>query len=291
MRAVLGMLAALMVAAPSWASRPEDGAYGLQEAATPIMSEINDFHTMVQIIITAVTLFVVALLLWVMVRYNSRMNPTPRKFSHNTLVEVIWTGVPVLILIVIAVPSFKLLYNQETIPDGVRVYNGEVIPAAELTIKATGVQWYWEYEYPDNGGFSYASYLLPAEEAPPGDYLLAVDAPFVAPEDTTVRLVVTAADVIHNWAMPAFGIKIDAVPGRLNEVWFRVEEPGTYYGQCSELCGRDHAFMPIQVEIVSRAAFDAWSAAMVNGDDSQAAAVLAEYKTELAGATRLAALQ
>jgi cytochrome c oxidase subunit 2 len=163
-----------------------------------------------------------------------------------------------------------------------------VIPAAELTIKATGHQWYWSYEYPDNGDINFFSRLLPESAAGPEDYLLAVDAPMVAPAGVTVRMSVTGADVIHNWAMPAFGIKMDGIPGRLNEVWFRVDEPGTYYGQCSELCGKDHAFMPIQVEIVPRATFTRWAEAMAAGDDAGAARIVAEYKSEQAGETRLA---
>jgi cytochrome c oxidase subunit 2 len=255
------------------------------------MREITRFHDGLLILITAIAGLVLALLLYVMVRYNARANPVPRKFSHNTVVEIIWTGVPALILIVIAIPSFRLLYNQDIMPDGVRVYSREegVIPAPELTIKATGYQWHWGYEYPDNGGFTYFSDLLPEDQAAPEDYLLRVDYPMVAPVGTTVRMVVTGADVIHNWAMPAFGIKTDAIPGRLNETWFRVDQPGTYFGQCSELCGVDHAFMPIQVEIVSREAFDQWAAAKASGDEGGAAQILADYKSELAGETRLAA--
>lgn len=289
MRAVMALFFALAAAAPAAADRPVDRAIGLQPPATPIMQEITDFHDMLMWVITAITVLVLALLLWVMIRYNARANPVPRKFSHNTAVEIIWTIVPVIILIVIAIPSFKLLYNQDTIPDGERAfYQGEVIPAAELTIKATGHQWYWDYEYPDNGGFLYFSNLLPEEEAGREDYLLAVDNPMVAPVDTTVRMIVTGADVIHNWAMPAFGIKMDAIPGRLNETWFRVDEPGTYYGQCSELCGRRHAYMPIQVEIVDGTTFDDWAAAKAAGDEDGAADILTAYKSELAGETRLA---
>jgi cytochrome c oxidase subunit 2 len=285
----MGLVFALAAAAPSWGARPEDRRIGLQDPATPIMQEITDFHNLLLILIISITALVLALLLWVMVRYNAKANPSPSKFSHNTLVEVIWTGVPVLILVVIAVPSFKLLYNEDVIPDGVRAYyNGEVIPAPELTIKATGRQWLWQYDYPDNGDITFISRHLFPEETTPEDYLLAVDSPMVAPADTTVRLIVTGADVIHNWAMPSFGLKIDAIPGRLNEAWFRVSEPGTYYGQCSELCGKDHAFMPIQVEIVPPATFQQWAAAKESGDDAGAARILAEYKTELAGQTRLA---
>jgi cytochrome c oxidase subunit 2 len=294
MRAVTRFLtaiaAALTAGAAALAARPEPQAIGLQEPATPIMREITDFHNVLLILIAVIAGFVMLLLLWVMVRYNAKANPIPRTFSHNTLVEVLWTGIPTIILIVIAVPSFRLLYNQSNVPDGVRAfYQGEVIPAAELTIKTTGHQWYWSYEYPDNGDILFFSRRLLEEDAPAGDYLLAVDAPMVAPAGATVRLLVTGADVIHNWAMPAFGIKTDAIPGRLNETWFRVEEPGTYFGQCSELCGKDHGYMPIQVEIVPRATFTRWAAAMSSGDSDAAARVLAAYKSGEDAATRLAA--
>jgi cytochrome c oxidase subunit 2 len=288
-RALTALLIALAAAAPSFAARPVDREIGFQPPATPIMREITDFHNGLLILIVAIAALVLLLLLWVMVRYNARANPTPQKFSHNTLVEVVWTGVPVIILVVIAVPSFKLLYNQDIIPDGVRAYyEGEVIPAPELTIKATGRQWLWQYDYPDNGDISILSAILPEAEAGAEDYRLAATEPMVAPAATTVRLQVIGADVIHNFAMPAFGLKIDAIPGRLNEGWFRVDEPGTYFGQCSELCGKDHAFMPIMVEIVSPATFTQWAAAKAAGDDAGAARILAEYKSGLAGETRLA---
>ena len=159
-----------------------------------------------------------------------------------------------------------------------------------MTIKATGWQWHWSYAYPDDGDFEFISDLLPEDVAAPEDYLLAADAPMVAPANTTVQLIVTGADVIHNWAMPSFGIKMDAIPGRLNETWFRVDEPGTYFGQCSELCGIDHAYMPIQVEIVPRATFDSWAQAMADGDNDGAAQLLAEYKQQRDADTRLAEL-
>jgi len=289
MRAFSAFIIALLAAAPSWAARPRNGALGFQEPATPVMQEITDFHNMLLVLIISIACLVLALLLWVMIRYNSKVNPTPSKFSHNTLVEIVWTAGPVLILIVIAVPSFRLLYNEDVIPDGVRpYYKGEVIPAPALTIKATGRQWLWEYEYPDNGGFSFFSRLLPEDQAAPEDYKLAVDNPMVAPADTTVRITAIGADVIHDWAMPAFGIKMDAIPGRLNENWFRVHETGTYYGECSELCGLDHAFMPIQVDIVPPATFERWAAAMADGDDAGAAQILAEFKSGQGEATRLA---
>ena len=292
MRALLALITALAAAAPSWADRPVNGAFGMQDPATPIMREITGFHDLLLVIITVIAAFILALLVIVVLRYNARANPEPSKFSHNTLIEVIWTAVPIIILVVIAIPSFKLLYNEDTIPDGERVYSREagVVPAPELTIKATGWQWHWSYAYPDNGDFEYISDLLPEEDAAPEDYLLESTSPLVAPAGATVQLIVTGADVIHNWAMPSFGIKVDAIPGRLNETWFNVEEPGTYYGQCSELCGIDHAFMPIHVEIVPRATFDAWAAAMQSGENARASQLLAEYKTQRDAETRLAEL-
>jgi cytochrome c oxidase subunit 2 len=231
--AMLGAFAALCLttagASATVIGAPIDGNLGLQQAVTPVKENIDVFHTMVLWIITAITLVVLGLLVWVMVRYNSKRNPEAKKFSHNTLVEVIWTGIPILILVVIAVPSFKLLYLQD------------VIPEADFTIKATGNQWNWTYTYPDHGGFDYVANMLADEDIAGHPFAalrnLSTDLPVVVPTGATVRVEVTASDVIHNWAMPAFGIKMDAIPGRLNETWFMVDEPGIYYGQCSELCG------------------------------------------------------
>ncbi|WP_293549543.1 cytochrome c oxidase subunit II [Parvibaculum sp.] len=222
------------------------GQMGFQEAVTPVMEDIESFHHFLLIIITAIVLFVSALLVYVMVRFNRKSNPTPSKTSHNTLIEVLWTVLPVLILVVIAIPSFRLLYKEL------------VVPPAELTIKATGNQWYWGYEYPDNGGISFDANMVPEDELNGRPRLLATDEAVVVPVDTTVRVIVTGADVIHAWAVPAFGVKVDAVPGRLNETWFRAEKTGIYYGQCSELCGQGHAFMPIEVHVVSKEDFAAW---------------------------------
>jgi cytochrome c oxidase subunit 2 len=238
-------------AANAYAAKPGDGGLGLQQAATPVMRELSSFHDMVLVIITAITALVLALLIWVMVRYNAKANPEPRKFTHNTLVEVIWTVAPIIILIVIAVPSFKLLYMED---DHAK---------AEMTIKATGHQWYWSYEYPDHGGVSFDAIMLTQEEVaaagrPRDEYRLATDNALVVPENTRVRVLVTGADVLHSWTVPAFGIKMDAIPGRLNATWFLAEKPGVYFGQCSELCGKDHAFMPIEVRVVSKPEFAAW---------------------------------
>jgi cytochrome c oxidase subunit 2 len=222
------------------------GQLGFQEAATPVMEDIESFHHFLLIIITGIVLFVSALLVIVMVRFNRKSHPTPSKTSHNTMIEVLWTVLPVLILVVIAIPSFRLLYKEL------------VIPPADMTIKATGNQWYWGYEYPDNGDLAFDANMVPEDELAGRPRLLATDNPVVVPVDTTVRVIVTGADVIHSWAVPAFGVKVDAVPGRLNETWFKAEKTGTYYGQCSELCGQGHAFMPIEVHVVSKEDFAAW---------------------------------
>ncbi len=228
------------------AAQPENWGLGFQPAATDIMEQINDFHNLMLVIITAIVVFVLGLLIWVMVRYNAKANPQPSKTSHNTTVEIVWTVVPVLILLVIAVPSFRLLYAQ---------YD---IPRADVTIKATGYQWYWGYEYTDHG-FGFSSIMLEEDELQEGQpYLLAVDNEVVVPVNKVVHVLVTSADVIHNWAMPAFGVKKDAVKGRNHLVWFRVNEPGVYYGQCSELCGARHAYMPIAVRAVPEDEYEAW---------------------------------
>lgn len=281
---------ALASGALAQAGQPTDGAFGFQRAVTPVMEQITSFHNLLFIIITVITLFVLALLLYVIFKFRASANPVPKKFSHNTLVEVLWTAIPVLILVVIAIPSFRLLYAQDVIPDGVREVNGEVIAAPAFTIKATGYQWYWGYEYADLGIGEYFSNMIPDEDIDTSAgqlRLLSVDYPLVVPVGATVRMQVTGADVIHNWAMPSFGIKMDAIPGRLNETWFRADEEGTYYGQCSELCGLRHAFMPIEVRVVSQDAFDAWAAAAAEDPDA-ANALLAEYETDRRE-TRLAA--
>ncbi len=220
---------------------------GLQEAVTPVMERIHDFHTLLLFIITFIALFVLVLLLIVMIRFNARRNPVPSKTSHNTTIEVLWTVVPIMILVVIAIPSFRLLYYSDRTAE------------ADMTIKAIGVQWYWSYEYPDHDNFRFDAVMKEDDELEPGEpRLLATDNAVVVPTDANVRLLVTAEDVIHSWAVPQFGVKLDGVPGRLNETWFRVEEPGVYYGQCSELCGIRHGFMPIMVRAVPKAEFDAW---------------------------------
>jgi len=240
------------------APTPTEGGFavpeqiGLMPAATEHMQEIHDFHNLLLVIITVISAFVLALLLWVMIRYNARVNPKPASWSHNTLIEVIWTIVPVIILGLIAVPSIRLLYKGEVIP-----------PNVDLTVKAIGHQWYWSYEYPDQGNFTFDALMLSDADAAKANEprLLGVDNRIVVPVHKTVRVIVTSQDVIHAWTIPAFGAKIDAVPGKLNEMWFRAEREGTFYGQCSELCGAKHAFMPIAVDVVSQEKFDEWLAA------------------------------
>lgn len=250
---VLMVMAGASGASAAGVGQPEEWQFGFQGAVTPIMERVTGFHNFLLWIITGVVALVTVLLLIVMVRFNRRSNPTPSKTTHNTLVEVVWTVVPVLILLAIAIPSFRLLYFER------------VVPEAEMTVKATGNQWYWSYEYPDQEDLSFDAILLEGDALqerrkidPGAPRLLATDNPIVVPVDTTVRLIVTASDVIHSWAIPSFGIKIDAIPGRLNEAWFRADKTGTYYGQCSELCGQGHAYMPIDVRVVSREDFDAW---------------------------------
>ncbi|MBL6953702.1 MAG: cytochrome c oxidase subunit II [Alphaproteobacteria bacterium] len=222
---------------------------GLQTPVTPVAVALNDFHNLLLIIITVIAVFVTLLMIVVFVKFNAKANPTPRTTTHNTLLEVLWTAIPILILVVIAIPSFKLLYFADRTVD------------AEMTIKAVGHQWYWSYEYPDNGEFTFDASMVEDQDLQPGQpRLLATDEAVVIPVNTNIRLLIAADDVIHSWAMPAFGVKLDGVPGRLNETWVRVEKQGTYYGQCSELCGTGHGFMPIMVKVVSKEAFAAWAA-------------------------------
>ena len=233
------------------AAQPEPWGIGLQEAVTPVMERITSFNDLVFIVALVITIFVLALLIYVVIRFSAKRNPVPSKNTHNTLLEVAWTVVPIIVLVVIAIPSFRLLYFMDRTEE------------AEMTIKAIGHQWYWSYEYPDFDDVGLDAFMIDDKEALADDepWLLETDTRVMLPVDTTIRVLVTADDVIHSWAMPAFGIKVDAVPGRLNESWVRVNREGVYYGQCSELCGVDHAFMPIAVEVVSKDAFAAWMAA------------------------------
>jgi cytochrome c oxidase subunit 2 len=235
----------------AWAGegQPSPWELGLQHPASPVMDNINSFHTFLLYIITAIVLFVLVLLVVVIVKFNARANPIPSRTTHNTLLEVAWTVVPVLILVLIAIPSFRLLFHQLD------------IPPADVTVKATGKQWFWSYSYPDNGPFEFDSLLVQDKDLKPGQpRLLTVDNEMVVPVNKVVRVLTTGADVIHAFAVPSFGVKIDSIPGRINETWFKAEREGVYYGQCSELCGKDHAFMPIAVRVVSEQAFAAWLA-------------------------------
>lgn len=245
--AILG--AGLMGALPALANEPVDWGLGFQPAATSSATRIHDFHNMLLVIISAIVLFVFVLLAYVALRFNARANPTPSKTTHNVLLEIIWTIVPVVILIVIAVPSFKILYQNDR------------IDKPDMTLKVTGHQWYWGYEYPDHGGIAFEARMVQEADLKPNQKrLLSTENVVILPVETNIALLTTApADgVIHAWTIPAFGVKIDAVPGRTNETWFRIEKPGVYYGQCSEICGKDHAFMPIEVHAVSKAEFNAW---------------------------------
>jgi cytochrome c oxidase subunit 2 len=243
-----GVLAGLLATPAS--AMPQNWELGFQTPASPVMEQIESFHHFVLIIITLVTLFVLALLIWIVIRYNHRANPVPSKVSHNTTLEVIWTLVPVIILVVIAIPSFKLLY-----------YEAE-IPPPDLTIEAIGKQWYWTYDYASAGNFQYDSLGLSDDKAQAAGEprLLGVDNPLYVPVNKVVKVETTGADVIHSWAVPQFGVKMDAVPGRINPTWFKATMIGTYYGQCSELCGARHAYMPIEVKVVSEADYEAWLA-------------------------------
>jgi cytochrome c oxidase subunit II len=233
-------------AALAGSGQPSPWQLGFQQAATPVMENIVWFHDFLLWLIVAITLFVLALLVIVVVRFNVRANPTPSRTTHNTLLEVMWTLVPVIILVTIAVPSFKLLFLELTIPE------------ADVTVKATGKQWYWSYSYPD-AKFEFDSLMLKDNERKADQpRLLAVDNELVVPVNKVIRVQVIGSDVIHAFAVPSFGVKIDAVPGRLNETWFKATREGVYYGQCSELCGRDHAFMPIAVRVVSDRDYTAW---------------------------------
>ncbi len=239
------------------AAQPTPWAMWFQEPASPIMDMINRFGTGITIAMVAIVILVLALLIYVMVRFNAKANPTPSKTSHNTMIEVVWTVAPILILIAIAVPSFSLLFAQQDPGRVIKDYD----PSKVLTVKATGLQWYWNYEYPDNGGVAFDSAMLTDDQrTDPANQprLLAVDNEMIVPVGTVVRMQVIGQDVIHSFTVPAFGFKIDAVPGRLNETWFLAEREGVYYGQCSELCGINHAFMPIAIRVVKPEQFKAW---------------------------------
>lgn len=247
---ILGVLAVMAFAGMGEASAEgmaHPWQYTFQEAASPVMERLTSLHDYLLIVITAIVVFVMVLLLYIIVRFNRRANPVPSKVTHNTLLEIVWTTVPVLILVTIAIPTFKLIYYMDRTEE------------ADMTLKVVGHQWYWHYQYPDQGGFEFDSYIVEDEDLKPGQVrLLEVDNRIVVPVNATVRVLGTGADVIHNFAVPALGVKMDVVPGKLNETWFRATKTGTYRGQCSELCGVRHGFMPIVIDVVTQEEFDAW---------------------------------
>jgi cytochrome c oxidase subunit 2 len=247
--AVLASLVGGLGMGEALADAPRPWEVGFQASATPVMDRIESFHTLLLYIITAIAIFVLALLIYVIVRFNERANPSPTKTHHNTILEMLWTALPILILASIVVPSLKLLY-----------FNADIPPKPDLTLKVTGHTWNWSYEYPDSG-ISFDSYIVPDDKLKKGELrLLTVDDYAVVPVGAVVRVQITSLDVIHSWSVPAFGVKTDAVPGRLNETWFKVERPGTFYGECSQLCGNGHGYMPIVVKAVSKQDFDQWVA-------------------------------
>lgn len=288
MRKLGAVFAASLALAPAMAAaqevgkgHPAPGQIHLQESVTPIMDSIVAFHDgPLMWAISAIVLLVLVLLVVVVVRFNAKANPVPARFTHNTLIEVVWTVLPIIVLIIIAVPSFGVLSDQMTVPDGERKYLGANIfsfgdvevPAAALTVKVSGEQWYWTYEYVDEGVYFDSNILSDEEIAalkPNQPRLLAVNNELVVPVDTTVRLQITASPsgVIHAFAVPSFGIKVDAVPGRLNETWFNARETGMFYGQCSELCGKDHAYMPIAVRVVTAEEYETFMTAFQESRD------------------------
>lgn len=244
-----GIIAPAQAAARD-AGMAEPWQLNFQTPATPVMQQLYDTHTMLLWIITAICIFVLAALIYICVKFRKKANPVASKTTHNAKLEFIWTVIPIIILVIIAIPSLRLHYFMAKVEE------------PELTIKAVGYQWYWHYQYPDNGGFEFDSYMKKDDELKEGDVrLLSVDNHVVVPVDTTVRVLTTAADVIHAWAVPAFGVKRDAIPGRLNETWFKATRTGRFHGQCSELCGVGHGFMPIVVDVVEKEEFEQWVAA------------------------------
>lgn len=243
---IAGMLFALM-ASPAAAQQPTPWQLGFQEAHSPIMEQMDSFHDFLLWVIFAISVFVLVLLLYTIVRFREKANPNPTKTTHNTLIEILWTVIPVVILFVIGFFSLPLLYATDDVSD------------ADVTVKVIGRQWYWSYEYPDHGDFTFDAFMVPEDELKAGQpRLLATDENLVLPVGKKIRVLVTSSDVLHAFAMPALGSKVDAVPGRTNETWFQIDEPGLYYGQCSELCGAGHAFMPLAIQAVPEAEFNAW---------------------------------
>ena len=248
--ALIGFFVFCMQISPAFANGiPTPWQINFQEAASPVKERIEHFHNLLLVVITAITVFVTLLLAYTCIRFRRKANPVPSKTTHNTLIEIIWTAIPVMILVVIAIPSIRLLYYMDH------------VEKPDMTLKVIGYQWYWGYVYPDNGDIAFDSYMIKEADLKPGQIrLLDVDNEVVLPINKNVRVIVTGNDVIHSWAVPALGVKKDAVPGRLNETWLKINKPGIYYGQCSELCGTGHGFMPIKIRGVEQAEFDAWVA-------------------------------
>jgi cytochrome c oxidase subunit II len=247
--ALLGvaLLCVCVVAGTAWAEMPHDWQLGMEPPATPVKVRLEAFHDELLVIIFLITAFVLALLLYVIVRFNHTRNPVPSHTSHNTVIEILWTVVPVLILIFIAIPSFRLMYYMAR------------IPKSAMTIKVTGHQWYWSYAYPDQGKLAFDSNVVQDKDLKPGEpRLLTADNPLVVPVEEVVKVEVTSTDVIHSWFVPPFGVQEYAMPGHVNEAWFKVLRPGTYYGQCNQICGINHAFMPIEIKALTKADFEKW---------------------------------
>lgn len=241
---------ALLSTAPALAAgQPVDWGLGLQEAGSPSKEQIIDFHNLLLYIIFGIAAFVLLLLVYVVLRYNRHVNKNPSKVTHNLMLEIVWTVIPIIILAVIVVPSFRLLYYTDRIEN------------PDMTLKVTGYQWYWGYEYPDHEGINFLSYMIPDEDIDPSKgqvRLLSTDNPVVLPINKNIQILTYGGDVLHSFAVPALGVKMDTVPGRVNETWFRITKPGIYYGQCSELCGKNHAYMPIEIHAVTEEEFNAW---------------------------------
>ncbi|HVJ53815.1 MAG TPA: cytochrome c oxidase subunit II [Aliidongia sp.] len=242
-------LAGLALAGAAWADQPHDWQLLMQDPATPIAERVKSLHDELLYITSAIVIFVLALLAYVCVRFRAKVNPIPSRTSHHTVIEILWTVLPIVILLVIAVPSFKLLYFETT------------TPKADLTLKVTGLQWYWHYDYPDNGNFGFDSQILDDDKLKdPSKRLLEVDNEVVLPVGANVRVQIAGQDVMHDWFVPSLAVGTYAVVGRLNETWLRIEKEGTYYGECNQICGVNHSFMPIKIHAVPQAAFDKWAA-------------------------------
>jgi cytochrome c oxidase subunit II len=253
-----GLIASMVHVGAALADQPHEKGLGMQAPVTTVMKDIVGFHNWILMpIITVISVFVAGLLLFCVVRFNKRSNPVAAKFTHNTAIEVVWTVIPVMILVFISIFSFPLLYKGDQVPAKV-----------DMTIKVTGHQWYWSYEYPDQNGISFDANVLPADEAKTAakPYLLGTDNAVYVPVNKTIRLQLTASDVIHGYLVPAFGIQMDASPGRLGEMWFKADKVGTYYGQCTQICGVKHAYMPIEFKVVTQPEFDAWVASQQSAD-------------------------